>query len=44
MLGVNLGASESMGGGVRVEGVSRRTRSEAGVKPGDVIVAVSQGQ
>jgi hypothetical protein len=41
MLGVNLGASESNGGGVRVEGVSPGgPAAEAGVKPGDVIVAV----
>ena len=41
MLGVNLGAGESNGGGVRVESVSPGgPAAEAGVKPGDVIVAV----
>jgi S1-C subfamily serine protease len=41
MLGVNLGASVPNGGGVRVEGVSPGgPAAEAGVKPGDVIVAV----
>lgn len=40
MLGVNLGAEEA-GGGVRVNGVSPGgPAAEAGVKPGDVIVAI----
>lgn len=41
MLGVNLGDAEPSGGGVRVEGVSPGgPAAEAGVKPGDVIVAI----
>ncbi len=41
MLGVNLGGAEPNGGGVRVEGVSPGgPAAEAGVKPGDVIVAI----
>ena len=41
MLGVNLGGAETNGGGVRVEGVSPGgPAAEAGVKPGDVIVAI----
>lgn len=41
MLGVNLGGAEPNGGGVRVEGVSPGgPAAEAGVKAGDVIVAV----
>ena len=41
MLGVNLGASEPNGGGVRVVGVSPGgPAAEAGVKPDDVIVSV----
>ncbi len=41
MLGVNLGGSEPNGGGVRVEGVSPGgPAAEAGVKAGDVIVAI----
>lgn len=41
MLGVNLGEAEPSGGGVRVEGVSPGgPAAEAGVKPGDVIVAI----
>jgi S1-C subfamily serine protease len=41
MLGVNLGGAESNGGGVRVEGVSPGgPAAEAGVKSGDVIVAI----
>ena len=41
MLGVNLGASEPNGGGVRVESVSPGgPAAEAGVKPDDVIVAI----
>jgi S1-C subfamily serine protease len=42
MLGVNLGGAEPSGGGVRVEGVSPGgPAAEAGVKGGDVIVAVN---
>lgn len=41
MLGVNLGATEPNGGGVRIEGVSPGgPAAEAGVKAGDVIVAI----
>ncbi|MGE0031938.1 MAG: PDZ domain-containing protein [Steroidobacteraceae bacterium] len=41
MLGVNLGGTEPNGGGVRVEGVSPGgPAAEAGVKSGDVIVAI----
>ena len=41
MLGVNLGGAEPSGGGVRVESVSPGgPAEEAGVKAGDVIVAV----
>lgn len=41
MLGVNLGGAEPNGGGVRIEGVSPGgPAAEAGVKPGDVIVAI----
>jgi S1-C subfamily serine protease len=41
MLGVNLGGTEANGGGVRVEGVSPGgPAAEAGVKAGDVIVAI----
>lgn len=41
MLGVNLGAAEPSGGGVRVEGVSPGgPAAAAGVKAGDVIVAI----
>jgi membrane-associated protease RseP (regulator of RpoE activity) len=41
MLGVNLGSTEPNGGGVRVEGVSPGgPAAEAGVKAGDVIVAI----
>lgn len=41
MLGVNLGGAEPSGGGVRVDGVSPGgPAAEAGVKAGDVIVAV----
>jgi membrane-associated protease RseP (regulator of RpoE activity) len=41
MLGVNLGGAEPNGGGVRVDGVSPGgPAAEAGVKPGDVIVAI----
>lgn len=41
MLGVNLGGAEPSGGGVRVEGVSPGgPAAEAGVKSGDVIVAI----
>jgi S1-C subfamily serine protease len=41
MLGVNLGGTEPDGGGVRVEGVSPGgPAAEAGVKAGDVIVAI----
>ncbi len=41
MLGVNLGGAEPDGGGVRIEGVSPGgPAAEAGVKPGDVIVAI----
>jgi S1-C subfamily serine protease len=41
MLGVNLGGSEPNGGGVRVEGVSPGgPAAEAGVKAGDIIVAI----
>lgn len=41
MLGVNLGGAEPNGGGVRVEGVSPGgPAAEAGVKSGDVIVAI----
>lgn len=41
MLGVNLGGTEPNGGGVRVAGVSPGgPAAEAGVKPGDVIVAI----
>lgn len=41
MLGVNLGGAEPNGGGVRVEGVSPGgPAAEAGVKAGDVIVAI----
>lgn len=41
MLGVNLGGTESNGGGVRVEGVSPGgPAAEAGVEAGDVIVAL----
>jgi S1-C subfamily serine protease len=41
MLGVNLGGTEPNGGGVRVEGVSPGgPAAEAGVKAGDVIVAI----
>jgi len=41
MLGVNLGGTEPNGGGVRVDGVSPGgPAAEAGVKPGDVIVAI----
>ncbi len=41
MLGVNLGGAEANGGGVRVESVSPGGPAEdAGVKPGDIIVAV----
>ncbi len=42
MLGINLGSAETNGGGVRVEGVSPGgPAAEAGVKSGDVIVAVA---
>ncbi len=42
MLGVNVGGTEPNGGGVRVDGVSPGgPAAEAGVKAGDVIVAVS---
>ena len=41
MLGVNLGGAVPNGGGVRVEGVSPGgPAAEAGVKAGDVIVAI----
>jgi S1-C subfamily serine protease len=41
MLGVNLGDAEPSGGGVRVDGVSPGgPAAEAGVKSGDVIVAI----
>jgi hypothetical protein len=41
MLGVNLGGAEPNGGGVRIESVSPGgPAADAGVKPGDVIVAV----
>jgi S1-C subfamily serine protease len=41
MLGVNLGSTEPNGGGVRVEGVSPGgPAAEAGVKAGDVIIAI----
>jgi len=41
MLGVNLGGAEPNGGGVRIEGVSPGgPAAEAGVKAGDVIVAI----
>ncbi len=41
MLGVNLGGTVPNGGGVRVEGVSPGgPAAEAGVKSGDVIVAI----
>jgi S1-C subfamily serine protease len=41
MLGVNLGGAEPSGGGVRVESVSPGgPAAEAGVKAGDVIVAI----
>ena len=41
MLGINLGSTEPNGGGVRVEGVSPGgPAAEAGVKAGDVIVAI----
>lgn len=41
MLGVNLGSAEPNGGGVRIESVSPGgPAAEAGVKAGDVIVAV----
>jgi S1-C subfamily serine protease len=41
MLGVNLGGAEPNGGGVRVDGVSPGgPAAEAGVKAGDVIVAI----
>ncbi|MGH8130912.1 MAG: PDZ domain-containing protein [Steroidobacteraceae bacterium] len=41
MLGMNLGGAEPNGGGVRVEGVSPGgPAAEAGVKAGDVIVAI----
>lgn len=41
MLGVNLGATETNGAGIRVEGVSPGgPAAEAGVRSGDVIVAV----
>lgn len=41
MLGVNLGGSEPNGGGVRVAGVSPGgPAAEAGVKAGDIIVAI----
>jgi S1-C subfamily serine protease len=41
MLGVNLGGAEPNGGGVRVESVSPGGPAQAaGVKPGDVIVAI----
>ena len=41
MLGVNLAGAEPNGGGVRVEGVSPGgPAAAAGVKPGDVIVAI----
>lgn len=41
MLGVNLGPAEPNGGGVRIEGVSPGgPAAEAGVKTGDVIVAI----
>jgi S1-C subfamily serine protease len=41
MLGVNLGGTEPNGGGVRVDGVSPGgPAAEAGVKAGDVIVAI----
>lgn len=41
MLGVNLGAAEPNGGGVRIEGVSPGgPAAAAGVKAGDVIVAI----
>jgi C-terminal processing protease CtpA/Prc len=41
MLGVNLGATEANGAGIRVEGVSPGgPAAEAGVRSGDVIVAV----
>ena len=41
MLGVNLSGTEANGGGVRVEGVSPGgPAAEAGVKAGDVIVAI----
>lgn len=42
MLGVNLGSTEPNGSGVRVEGVSPGgPAAEAGVKAGDVIVAIA---
>ncbi len=41
MLGVNLGGAEPNGGGVRIESVSPGgPAADAGVRPGDVIVAV----
>jgi predicted metalloprotease with PDZ domain len=41
MLGVNLGGAEPNGGGVRIESVSPGGPAQgAGVKPGDVIVAI----
>lgn len=41
MLGVNVGSAEPNGGGVRVDGVSPGgPAAEAGVKAGDVIVAI----
>ncbi len=41
MLGVNLGSAEPNGGGVRIESVSPGgPAADAGVKPGDVVVAV----
>lgn len=41
MLGVNIGGAEPSGGGVRVDSVSPGgPAAEAGVKPGDVIVAI----
>ena len=41
MLGVNVGGAEPNGGGVRVDGVSPGgPAAEAGVKAGDVIVAI----
>lgn len=45
MLGVNLGGAEPNGGGVRVAGVSPGgPAAEAGVKTGDVIVAIDKAK